>query len=179
MDSANVFPDPLQLCSSNAVVEICYSGCMKRESRRWVLGGSQERTGGIYEGSRPGPPGPPFDPKPAQSKSASWLVQKSQPHTAGWIHQAPSEGVSLLRASSKSLLGQAEAGRSRVAGEAPGGWGGPEVRVGSGCGAGCGGLIKGSLGPACTTAHGIWSRGLSRTRAWCHPCKPVCQGRRL
>ena len=57
------------------------------------------------------------------------MVQKCQLHTVGWTRQAPSEGVSLLGASSKSLLGQAEAGRSRVAGEAPGGWGGPEVRV--------------------------------------------------
>ena len=152
---------------------------MRREFRCWVLGGSQEQRGGISEGSRPGPPGPPFDPKPAHSKSASWMVQKCQLHTVGWTRQAPSEGVSLLGASSKSLLGQAEAGRSRVAGEAPGGWGGPEVRVGSGCGAGCGGLIKGSPGPACTSARGSWSRGFSRTRARCYLCKPVCQGRRL
>ena len=161
------------------MVEVCYSGCMRREFRCWVLGGSQEQRGGISEGSRPGPPGPPFDPKPAHSKSASWMVQKCQLHTVGWTRQAPSEGVSLLGASRKSLLGQAEAGRSRVAGEAPGGWGGPEVRVGSGCGAGCGGLIKGSPGPACTSARGSWSRGFSRTRARCYPCKPVCQGRRL
>lgn len=157
------------------MVEVCYSGCMRREFRCWVLGGSQERTGGISGGSRPGPPGPPFDPKPAHSKSASWMVQRCQPHTVGWTPLAPSEGVSLPGASGKSLLGQAEAGWSRVAG----GWGGPEVRVGRGCGAGCRGLIRDSPGPACTSAHGSWSQGLSRTRARCHPCKPVCRWGRL
>lgn len=37
--------------------------------------------------------------------------------------------------------------------------GGPEVRVGSGCGAGSEASSK-APGP-CTTAHGSWSRGLS------------------